>query len=280
MWQIVAEGRVLVSYGPVELSIIAEKDGKGITKLALLGAEAVPLLLKDLAPYQKMMKQYYPDIEMQANYPEIVKRMYQSVVAIGDSTFTPMAAVAGSIAGMVADIIFNHGATKVIVNNGGDIAIRLKPGERTKVGLAPSVEFQKPSHFITITNDSKITGITSSGFGGRSFTKGIASVATVFSSDVGIADVAATLIANHTFVQNTSIEQAFAEDIYPDTDIIGEKVTVKVGELSTETKKSAISNGLRTTKNLYDRGLIIGAVIFVQGLYGMVPKNIVQTLQN
>lgn len=279
MIQIVAKGRILVSYGPVELSIIAEIDGHGATELALLGTEAIPKVLKDLAPHQQLLKQSYSQIEVSGDYPEIVKRMYQSVATIGDPTITPMAAVAGSIAGLVADHIFNSGASKVIVNNGGDIAIRLKPGQMTKVGLAPSIKFQKPSHYINITADSKIAGIASSGFGGRSFTKGIASVASIISFDVGIADVAATLIANHTFAQDIKIEQVLAEKIYPDTDLKGEKVTVKVGELSAETKKIALANGLKKAKDLYGRGLIIGAVIFVQGLYGMFPLDIVKRLQ-
>lgn len=280
MFQIVAEGRVLISYGPVELSIIAEIDGHGTTELALLGTEVIPKILKDLAPYQQLIKQYYPEIDLTEDYPEIVKRMYQSVATIGDPTVTPMAAVAGSIAGLVADEIFYRGASKVIVNNGGDIAIRLKPGEMTKVGLAPSIKFQIPSHYITVTADSQITGIASSGFGGRSFTKGIASVATVISSNVGIADAAATLVGNHTFVQDNKVKQVLAEDIYPETDLRGEKVTVKVEELSVEAKKLAIKRGLNKAKTLYDRGLIKGTVVFVQGLYGMVPQNIAERVQN
>lgn len=279
MWQIVSEGRVLVSYGPVELSIIAERDQTGDTDLAILGAEAVPGILADLAPYQSLLKQYYPDVNLQEDDPEIVQRMYQSVQAVGDPTFTPLAAVAGSVAGMVADLVFEQGASKVIVNNGGDIAIRLQPGEGTRVGVASSIEDQEPSHYTPITFDSQIRGIASSGFGGRSFTKGIASVVTVFAEDIGIADVAATLIGNHTFANSPEIEQIYAEEIYPDTDIHGEKITVKIGELSLETKKLALKNGLHTAKRLCDQGLIRGAVIFVQNLYGMVPKKIVQTLQ-
>ncbi len=280
MLQIVSEGRVLVSFGPVELSIIVEIDGKGITDLAVLGAKKIPTILKDLAPYQQMLKQCYPLIEMKENYPDIVKKMIRSVEKIGDLTFTPMAAVAGTVAGIIADLIYQEGATKVIVNNGGDIAIRLRPGERTKVGLSPSIDSQHPSHYVSVTKDSKISGVASSGFGGRSFTKGFASVATVFSDDIGIADVAATLIANHTFCQTSKIKQVFAEEIYPATDLVGEKITIEVGELSFETKKLALKNGLCIAEKLFNQGLILGAVVFVQGVYGMIPKKFASTLQN
>ncbi len=280
MWQIVSNGRVLVSYGPVELSIIAEIDGQGVTDLAILGAETVPKILKELAPYQQELKQCYPQIELKEDYPDIVKRMYRSVAKIGDPTFTPMAAVAGSVAGTIADMIYEAGATKVIVNNGGDIAVRLQPGEMTKVGISPSIDSQHPTHYVTITGDSKIRGIASSGFGGRSFTKGFASVATVFSDDIGIADVAATLIGNHTFTQTPKITQVFAEEIYPDTDLKGEKITVEVGDISFDTKKIALKNGLLTAEKLRNQELILGAVVFVQGVYGMVPKKFAQALQN
>jgi ApbE superfamily uncharacterized protein (UPF0280 family) len=190
-----------------------------------------------------------------------------------------MVAVASSVAGMVADKVFAAGAAKVIINNGGDIAIRLGTGEVVKVGLAPSVFEQDPSHYIMITEEMGIQGVCTSGFGGRSFTKGIASAAIAFSHDNGFSDVAATLIGNNTFTSSAQIEQEFAEKIYPDTDLVGHKVTTSVGDLSLETKKLALKNGLKSAKDLIERDLITGAVVFVQDIYGMLPAGIAQSLQ-
>lgn len=279
MQQLVAPGKVLVSYGPVELSIVAYKDGKGVDDLALRGAEMIPQLLKKISPHKERLKKSYSQIEVKEDDPEIIKKMCHSVAAFEAPSFTPMVAVASSMAGMVADEILAAGASKVIINNGGDIAIRLRPGEVSKVGLAPSVFEQDPSHYIMVTEETEIKGICTSGFGGRSFTKGIASAAIAFSHDNGLADVAATLIGNNTFSPSAQIKQEFAEEIYPDTDLVGHKVTTSVGDLSLETKKSALKNGLKSAKDLMEKDLITGAVVFVQDIYGMLPAGIAQSLQ-
>lgn len=53
--------------------------------------------------------------------------------------------------------------------------------------------------------------------------------------------------------------------IYPDTDIAGEWVTTGVGKLSKEKVESALVNGMEKANSIVKRGLIIGALIAVQG---------------
>jgi ApbE superfamily uncharacterized protein (UPF0280 family) len=69
--------------------------------------------------------------------------MLESVRAVGDARLTPMAAVAGTIADGVADFLFSRGMTKVIVNNGGDIAVRLKAPNAVRVGLREDVNSEE-----------------------------------------------------------------------------------------------------------------------------------------
>ena len=59
--------------------------------------------------------------------------MWAAVSMIGDSDLTPMAAVAGTIADATADFLVESGLTRVIVNNGGDVAVRLTKGETVSV---------------------------------------------------------------------------------------------------------------------------------------------------
>lgn len=278
MKQLVAPGKMLISYGPVELSLIAYCKDKGADELVKMGAEMVPLLLKDLALYKNELKKNYKEINISGNLPEIVRQLFESVAAFKDPHFTPMVAVASTIAGMIADKMFERGATKVIVNNGGDIAVRLKKGETTRVGLAPSITEQKPTHFLDLIGENDIRGICTSGFGGRSFTKGIASAAIAFSHDNGLSDVAATMIGNHTFAPDKAITKVLAEKIDPETDLVGYKVTDSIGNISDETKKIALKNGLEKAQELKERNLIKGAVIFVQDYYGMIPSGIVKKL--
>ncbi len=75
-------------------------------------------------------------------------------------------------------------------------------------------------------------GVTTSGVGGRSLTRGIASAVTVLAANASVADAAATAIANACFVEDDRIIQVPAEKIDPNTDLTGIRVTTEVGPLS------------------------------------------------
>jgi hypothetical protein len=110
-----------------------------------------------------------------------------------------------------------------------------------------------------------IGGVATSGLGGRSFTKGIASAATVLSQSASLADAAATVIGNFTHVEDPSIKRSLAERIYPDTDITGEWVTTEVGRLSQEKIEEALRNGLSKAHLICQKGLIKAALVAVKG---------------
>src|SRR5512137_1471603 len=147
---------------------------------------------------------------------------------------TPLAAVAGAASDVVADFMIQLGGTKVIVDNGGDIAIRLREGEVARVGIKTEIDAKQPTYLISIDSTMGIGGVATSGLGGRSFTKGIASAATVLSETASHSDAAATVIGNFTNVEDPNITRSLAEKIYPDTDIAGERVTIRAGKLSKE----------------------------------------------
>jgi ApbE superfamily uncharacterized protein (UPF0280 family) len=109
-----------------------------------------------------------------------------------------------------------------------------------------------------------IGGVATSGLGGRSFTKGIASAATVLSKNASFADAAATVVGNFTNVEDRSIQRALAERIYPDTDISGEWVTIEVGQLSDEKIGEALRNGLSKASSISQKGLMKGALLAVK----------------
>jgi ApbE superfamily uncharacterized protein (UPF0280 family) len=166
---------------------------------------------------------------------------------------------------MVADFIFRRGGTKVIVDNGGDIAIRLREGEVAKVGVKTEISAKQPIYLVSIDSTMGIGGVATSGLGGRSFTKGIASAVTVLAENGSMADAAATVIGNFTNVDDPNIYRTTAEKIYPDTDIAGEWVTVKVERLSPIKIDEALNNGILKAYSIQQRGLIHGALISLQG---------------
>jgi ApbE superfamily uncharacterized protein (UPF0280 family) len=204
-------------------------------------------------------------LEIEETFPDVVQKMIEATKKMVEPDLTPLAAVAGAASDVVADFIFSKGGTKIIVDNGGDIAIRLREGEVARVGVRTEIDADRPTYLITIDSTMGIGGVATSGLGGRSFTKGIASAATVLSKTASFADAAATVIGNFTTVEDPNILRTLAEKIYPDTDIPGEWVTIRVGELSQEKIEKALDESLSKAYGIIQKGLINGALIALRG---------------
>ncbi len=190
--------------------------------------------------------------------------MIEATQKMEEPDLTPLAAVAGAASDVVADFMILKGGTKIIVDNGGDIAIRLRQREIARVGIKTDINAKHPSYLLSFDEAAGIGGVATSGLGGRSFTKGIASAVTVLSENASLSDANATVIGNFTNIEDSHIKRSLAECIYPDTDIAGEWVTVEVGELPEEKIEEALSRGLSKADSICRRGLIKGALIAVQ----------------
>jgi len=195
----------------------------------------------------------------------LIHSMWSAVTAVGDPDLTPMAAVAGTIADAAADFLAGQGLTRVVVNNGGDVALRLVAGETVTVGIRPDLSAEQVTHRAVITSEKDIGGVCTSGLGGRSFTRGVAPAATVFSNRASIADAAATAVANATYIPSPAVQRRVADSIYPGTDLKGVEITVSVGHLTEEEVFTALAQGVNRAEDLVKRTLIAGACITVQG---------------
>jgi len=262
--QTLPNGAVLLDYGPMRMVIRAFDGDTPLVDLAVDGAGLAMRLLEDQARFLPVLKKKAHTLEVRPEYPGVVRRMIDSTRKMGEPDLTPLAAVAGAGADVVADFLFDRGATKVIVDNGGDIALRLREGESARVGLKTAIDEGNPAYIIPIDAAMGVGGVATSGLGGRSFTKGIASAATVLAEDASLADAAATVLGNFTNVEDPRIARALAETIYPETDITGEWVTTQVGELPLERVEEALQKGLRKAYALCEKGLIKGALIAVK----------------
>lgn len=263
--QILSGGTVLVDYGPMRMFISVFEKGKPLVTLAKEGAHLAMKVLEDLAKFLSVIKKRSRVLEIEEDFPDVVRRMIEATKKMEEADLTPLAAVAGTTADMVADFIFSRGATKIIVDNGGDVAIRLREGEVARVGIKTEIEAKQPTYLISIDPTMGIGGVATSGLGGRSFTKGIASAATVLSQTAAFSDAAATVIGNFTNVEDPNIVRSLAEKIYPDTDIAGEWVTIKVGKLFQEKIEEAFNKGLLKAYSICQKGLIKGALVALQG---------------
>ncbi len=195
----------------------------------------------------------------------IARTMIESVREIDDEDLTPMAAVAGSLADATSDFIFSHGATKVVVNNGGDIAVRILGDNQVRVGIGYARPECPIPKIIMLDSSCSSWGIATSGLGGRSFTMGVASAVTIIARTAALADAAATSVANATFVEDDNVVQRKAGDIDPGTDIPNLRVTTKVGPLSYEKRTLALQRGIKKANRIIEKGNIYGARVTVDG---------------
>ena len=261
-------GSVLAESGPMRL-VISASIGKVVqTKTALRAAEESYGFLERVARHRKFLGRQFLETRQQITDPLALK-MISSVLTIGDEDLTPMAAVAGTIADEVADFLFELGMTKVVVDNGGDVAIRADREDPVTVGIRPDVNDRAVSYVIGLDPDLRSHGVATSGLGGRSLTRGIASAATVVARTASLADAAATAVANASFLEDEQVLRRPAEEIDPYTDIAGLDITVTVGPLSEEMKSRAVSQSIRRAEDLVQQGVILGAFVAVQGMHGM-----------
>jgi hypothetical protein len=157
----------------------------------------------------------------------------------------------------------------VIVDNGGDIAVRIAEGEKITVGVRPQVTSPLISHVIQLDSGCSTWGIATSGMGGRSLTRGIASAVTVLAENASLADAAATAVANACFVEDKGITQLPAEKIDPNSDLAGLHITTEVGPLSSESICTALGNARHKAEHCFHRDLIVGAFIALGSVYAI-----------
>lgn len=261
---VLQDGNILAEYGPMRLVISALVGKVPQREMCLKAAEVSFGYLERVANLRgslsKKLSQVPEDME-----DVLGVNMAESVLAVGDEDLTPMAAVAGTIGDAVADFLVERGSTRVMVDNGGDLALRLTGGEPLTVGARTELKEKAVSHVITLEPGRASWGVATSGTGGRSLTRGVASAVTVVAGRCSLADAAATAVANASFVKDRHVIQRPAEEIDPNTDIGGLPVTVAVGPLCEDKKEMALSQAWNRAEELVRDGVIFGALVAIQG---------------
>lgn len=193
------------------------------------------------------------------------QRMMQAVSPHRDVFVTPMAAVAGSVADEVmAALVAGRDLDKAYINNSGDIAVHLTPGETLRLGIVGELFRPTIDGTAELTFDNPVRGVATSGWQGRSLSFGIADAVTVLAKDAAAADVAATLIANAVNIEHPSIERAPATELDDQSDLGDRLVTVGVGDLDHTAVDEALAAGFTVAKRMEDAGLIAGAVLVLK----------------
>lgn len=192
-------------------------------------------------------------------------RMEAAVFPLADRFITPMAAVAGAVAEeILGAMIAGRVLDKAYVNNGGDSALHLAPGNAMRLAIAGNG--RGFGDRIRIRAEDEVRGVATSGWRGRSFSLGIADAVTVLARTGAEADAAATLIANAVDLPgHPAIKRRPARELAPDSDLADMLVTTGVGELAPHEIEAALARGLAMAEEFRRRGLIEAAALFLAG---------------
>ena len=260
------DNRLFLQHGPTNIVI----EALGIDKnLAYLNAKNYfETLLEELVLDLTLLKK---EVVLNRKFNnKISQSMQDATERFIPSFITPMAAVAGSIADNILKVLIDDThLEKAYVNNGGDISFYLNENQTMKGSLAAI-----PNMITEIKHKNSSRGIATSGWRGKSFSRGIADSVTVLANNAAIADAAATMIGNAVDIyDHPNIKKKPANFIYEDSDLKNLPVTVEVGKLTKIEIKEALKNGYQTAIEYVQKDLINTALIQLSDCFCIVQKN-------
>ena len=255
--------------GPIDLIIHAWGTPHAVRTAYAAAAEAFPAILPALCDELPLLRTRLP-----APTPKgaIARAMHAACLPHAALFITPMAAVAGSVAdAMLAVMTESAPLDRAFVNNGGDIAFHLAPGQSLRCGLVTDLAAPALDGLCILTHAHPSRGIATSGRackgqGGRSFSLGIADAVTVLARTAAAADAAATVIGNAVDLPgHPAIHRRPARDIDPDSDLGDRLVAWDIDPLPPGMIAKALDAGRRVADALLQAGLIDGALLALRG---------------
>jgi ApbE superfamily uncharacterized protein (UPF0280 family) len=260
-------GRLHLQHGPIDLVITADGEPEAVGEAYAAARQAfpgiLPRLVDELALLQSPLGKAMPQLQ-----GPVARRMAEACWPFRSRFITPMAAVAGSVADEIAKTLCEAASLRrLIVNNGGDIALHLSEGESAIAGVVSRADRPSIAGTIRVSHDDPARGVATSGWRGRSQSRGIADSVTVLARDAAAADAAATVIANAVNADHPAVHRAPARSVKDDSDLGDIEVTTDVGPLPREIVAEALANGAAEARTLLARGLICGAVLTLAGQY-------------
>ncbi|MFN4131201.1 MAG: UPF0280 family protein, partial [Paracoccaceae bacterium] len=215
------DGRLHFQHGPIDIIAQAWGDAIAVAEAERRAALRFGSVLAELAGE-------LPILRKNGGRPKgvIGRKMAQATAVFAPRFITPMAAVAGAVADAVLGELAVPGVTRAYVNNGGDIALHLMPGQSLSCAIAARPGL--PDRLCVRAEDA-VRGIATSGWRGRSWSLGIADSVTVLAGTAAMADAAATMIANAVDLpDHPGISRRPAWQMQADSDLGARRVTVGV----------------------------------------------------
>lgn len=263
-------GRLHLQHGPIDLIIEAFGEGGEVERAYRQAIARFDDVLAVLVSELPVLRSRVGNTPSALNGP-VARRMADAVWPYRDVFITPMAAVAGSVADeMLAALVSDRPLTKAYVNNGGDIAIHLSPGESLRAAIVANVDAPALDGGVELRAESPVRGLATSGWRGRSFSLGIADSVTILARSAAMADAAATVVANAVDADHPGIERRPANTLNDDTDLGALSVTTSVGPLPHDVIARALDLGFAKADTLKALGLIEGAALALQGQWRLL----------
>ena len=261
-------------HGPIDLVISADGDAAALASAHAAAwqrfEQVLPELVQELPLLRQAVSSKATDCPLKG---PVARRMWQACRPYAMDFITPMAAVAGSVAQEIIACYQRPGIARAWVNNGGDIAMHLTPGQSLKVGLYADIARLDVAQLqdqllldgqFSVEAAMPVRGVATSGWRGRSFSMGIADSVTVLAHTAAQADAAATVIANAVNVNDARVQRAPAASLKDDSDLGQRLVTTGVPPLAPALVLQALQAGLATARALQSEGLIYSALLVCQ----------------
>ena len=261
-------------HGPIDLVIGADGDAAAVASAHEAAwqrfEQVLPELVQELPLLRQAVSSKATDCPLKG---PVARRMWQACRPFAMDFITPMAAVAGSVAQEIIACYQRPGIARAWVNNGGDIAMHLTPGQSLKVGLYADIARLDAAQLqdqllldgqFSVEAAMPVRGVATSGWRGRSFSMGIADSVTVLAHTAAQADAAATVIANAVNVNDARVQRAPAASLKDDSDLGQRLVTTGVPPLAPALVLQALQAGLATARALQSEGLIYSALLVCQ----------------
>lgn len=244
--------RLHLNHGPIDLILWAE--GRGVAQAYHQAIDRFEHLLEELVAELPALRRPQPTLL----HGPIARSMAAAIAPFRPAFITPMAAVAGAVADAVLVAMCDGtGLDRAYVNNGGDIAVHLTPGQSLTAAMAGASR-------LVLHHGQSARGIATSGRAGRSFSRGIADSVTVVARTAAMADAAATMIANAVDLPgHPAITRRPACALQAESDLGDILVTTGVAALTPSEVSQALSVGEGAAHAYAAQGLIAGAVLFL-----------------
>lgn len=278
--QLLSAGRWHLQHGPMDVIVQAEGDALAVAAAHARAWVRFSGLLQELVRELPALRAPVGAGDCPLQGP-VARRMWSSCQPFRQDFITPMAAVAGSVAQELLACYAVDGVRRAWVNNGGDIALHLAPGESASVGVYADIAGLDAAQLqggllldgaFRLTSTMPVRGVATSGWRGRSHSLGIADSVTILAATAAQADAGATVVANAVNLQDARIARRPACEVKDDSDLGAILVTVDVPALPPALVRQALQAGLEKAQELQVAGHLWCALLSCQGQWMATPS--------